>query len=503
MDTLKKISSSLEANRIHLLYGDSDYDLFILMLSFLCEDLVEHNQSCLITERSPEDIANSLSFIGANPKDLLMNNKLATLNFQPFVGEKIVSFNTHNRTVYELRSFLEPEFPGRVGIHTTFPFFSTNTPDDLLASLFFFREALGRLNSTVFLTYKLSGMHFDITILNQLKKISSTVINLKKDFDDVNYLSFDKAPNEALTHMKIVYLLRRGTGIIFADTKKAKIETNSFSEGKKILCYTRKYDLHKKISPLLNEISIFHELQVVNEQNEIIQMLLKEPYDLIMLMDNEYNDLQAIIKYLRNQKIFTPIIVMTKNLKRLGDRATLFQFGADELIMGNVRPGDVLVKIENLLAKSYISHTYFNTREYIKLNDIIEREKASSDNFDHRGILTYTAFINISTLILTKSKLQNESHMLLGIKFQLGSTPMLDYSEISRLFRKEDLVTIMPNGTILVLAGYLDVENVPKIQAKLDNRLGSTNTAFLDYAIAPSDGDTIEKLIAQVTEKNA
>ena len=147
--TVDGATKGLEDGRKYFLYGDSQFDLLAMVVTFLATGLRYKQRVALLTSEPPENVEQVARFLGMDVEKDIRRDQFVILQCKPFFGEKLVQLGGARRMTQELRFLLGSPMPQRIGVFPAGSLLSQSTPEQLMQSTRMLCEALEMIPSTV------------------------------------------------------------------------------------------------------------------------------------------------------------------------------------------------------------------------------------------------------------------------------------------------------------------------------------------------------------------
>lgn len=536
IDNLDTGIGPLDEGRIYLLHGAGvdEIDISLFSLCFASAGADHQSRSTFLSDRDQGGLLELGRTLGLDLRTLLGSEALTALRYRPFVGEKIVSLKSSGRIVYEFKNFLKSPFPERIAICPLQPFLTSNTPDELMESLYYLKEALGRLQTTVLIGYPERDTRQDVMVLEQLRKIAHGVFRVSAEVDGSRTLRVDKGWKAGQQGRRFYYSLRRGKGIsvIAPDGSYDGGEVRDEADGGRVLVLSPPSDNE---SALAKELGELYEVDEVHSEDLAAQRLFSGRYGILLLNGGDRGETLRFLKYLRLQDVSVAIIVLTEPLKRAAERSDILRFGADAIVYQPVHLEDVMVHVNDLFAKYHVRPTYHQNKEFIRVREkIAEAVETSLERDSVTGLWSVSSFLSIGNLILSEAELLTKRKLLVGFRLKEveGSPPARVARVFADVLRREDPVALLPSGLFLLLVDPSGSDTARDIAMKIEAGLHAaglkkaaagpagksapgSKTAEPDKASAtryrlrsasvmhPTDGGSIEELLDRLGRKLA
>jgi DNA-binding response OmpR family regulator/KaiC/GvpD/RAD55 family RecA-like ATPase len=506
IDSLDAALGDLEDGRVYLLRGNDEFDLQLFAMAFATAGAEGRSRSGMITDRDGEGLEDVGRTLGLDVRALVNGEKLAVLRYQPFVGEKVVSLKSSGRIIYELKNLFLNPFPERLAICPVQPFLTFSNPDELIESQYYLKEAVGRLQTTVLLTYLERDSRQDPYVLNQLEKISHGTFHLRQEPDGSRSFRVEKAWGGTQSGRKFYYSVRKGRGIMAVPAAGGASDGALAAEtANRVLVVTPD---EARRQAMTSDLQGLYKVDTVAGDDEATQRLFTGAYGALIYHDLRVEKVLAFLKYLRMQDVSLPVLVLTSPLKRASERATVLLYGADEVLYEPAHISDVLVVLGNVFQRHQIRPTFFQSKEFIRIRErIADLVRSSLEKDPETGLWSVPSFLQLGNLMLTEAHLLNQPKLLAAFRVKGfdGVPPRKIIQLLRKQVREEDPLTLLPSGNFLMLMDSAGGDTVADIGAKITEGLEAALNERMELrrtaVVFPRDGASIEELLDRLGKK--
>jgi DNA-binding response OmpR family regulator len=502
--TVDSALKGLEDGRKYFLYGDSQFDLLAMVVTFLATGLRLKQRVALLTAEPPNNIEQVGRFLGLDVEKEIRREQFVILQCKPFFGEKLVQLGGARRMAQELRFLLGSPLPQRIGVFPVASLLSQATPEQLMQSTRMVCEALETMPATVMASEvsRTAGGE-ELYVVAEMRRRFDGTFRAGTGPDGTRQLILEKDWAERERAMRWVYFIQRGLGVQAVETEEEERKTQQrAAEGRRLLVVA---DDEPEILRLKQEMEPLFTLDVVRGETEAMSHILGPSCSLVLVLLGNFERGIAFCRYMRSQRVHLPIVLVGDQKRRAAERAAILLQGVDDFISRPYSTIELMSRVSSILRRTSIGFPLEEIAEYIGVQKRLwQRLKKLKKVDPDTGLATYQFFLSALEHELFKAKMAGYPCALVALKAEGGDEAFDATRNLLReQLRTDDLATLLPNDAFLLFLGQGGTPEARQFVSRLatvaGEKLGQTLT-HLRYAVAayPRDGADAETLV-QVT----
>ena len=484
------------------MYGDSQFDLLAMVVTFLLTGLRHKQRVALLTSEEPENIEQVARFLGMDIEKDVRRDQFVILQCKPFFGEKMVQLGGARRMSQEMRYLLGTPLPQRIGVFPVGSLFSQSTPEQLMQSTRMVCEALEMIPSTVMVgePARTSGGE-ELYVVAELRRRMDGTFRAGVGPDGTRQLALEKDWIERERGMRWVYFIQRSAGVQAvesADEEQGRDSTGS--EGRNILLVA---DDEEEIERLQDEMEPLFNLSVARGETEAMSHVLGPSCGLVLVAMQNSERAMAFCRYMRSQRIHLPIVLLGSQKRRAAERASVLLQGVDDFIPRPYSTIELMSRISSIMRRTALGFPLEEIAEYIGVQKRLWQKLKKLKKLDpETGMATYQFFSSALEHELFKAKMAGYPCCLVALK-AIGAEDAFETSRelLREQLRTSDLVTLLPNDTFLMFLGQGGAFEAKQFVARLSQVVTAQKlkdkVRAIDYAVVsyPKDGSDGDGLI--------
>jgi CheY-like chemotaxis protein/GGDEF domain-containing protein len=501
--TIDTALRGLDEGRKFFLYGDSQFDLLAMVMTFLLTGLRYKQRVALLTSESPDNVQQVARFLGMDVDKDVRKEQFIILQCKPFFGEKLVQLGGARRMSHEMRYLLGSPLPQRVGVFPVGSLLSQSTPEQLMQSTKMVCEALEAIPSTIMAaeTTRAAGGE-ELYLVAEMRRRMDGTFRAGTGPDGTRQLVLEKDWAERERGMRWVYFIQRSVGVqaVEGEAEEQKKEAGK-SEGRAILVVA---DDEEEISRLRSEMEPLFSLEIARGETEAMSHVLSPACGLVLVALQNHDRASSFCSYMRSQRIHLPIVLIGAQRRRAAERAAILLQGVDDFIPRPYSTIELMSRISSILRRTSLGFPLEEIAEYIGVQKRLWQKLKKIKKIDPQtGLTSYQFFSSAIEHELFKAKMAGYPCSLAVLQASGGD----DAFEVTREFlrqqlRESDLVTLLPNDTFLVFLGQGGTTEAEGFIARLIQIAGPVvrekvrgfKYASVAYPKDGSDGDSLIRI---------
>ncbi len=490
----------LEEGRKYFLYGDSQFDLLAMIVTFLITGLRHKQRVAFLTSEEPENVEQVARFLGMDLEKDIRRDQIVILQCKPFFGEKLVQLGGARRMSQEMRYLLGSPLPQRIGVFPAGSLLSQSTPEQLMQSTRMVCEALEMIPSTVMVAEpaKTAGGE-ELYVVAEMRRRLDGTFRAGIGPDGTRQLTLEKDWLERERGMRWVYFIQRSVGVQAVETDEEEFSRDSSGqEGRNLLLVA---DDEEEIVRLKQEMEPLFALDVARGETEAMSHVLGPSCGLVLVALQNNERAMAFCRYMRSQRIHLPIVLVSSQKRRAAERASILLQGVDDFIPRPYSTIELMSRISSIMRRTSLGFPLEEIAEYIGVQKRLWQKLKKLKRMDpETGLASYQFFSSALEHELFKAKMAGYPCSLVALKAAGGDDAFDIARELLReQLRAEDLITLLPNDTFLIFLGQGGafearqfVSRLVQVAGeKIQGRVSSFAYAVVSYPRNGSDGDAL------------
>jgi len=490
----------LDEGRKYFLYGDAQFDLLAMVVTFLATGLRYKQRVALLTSEPPASVEQTAKFLGLDIEKDIRRDQFVILQCKPFFGEKLVQLGGARRMTQEMRFLLGSPMPQRIGVFPAGSLLSQSTPEQLMQSTRMVCEALEMVPSTVMAAEKARAAGGEeLYIVAEMRRRFDGTFGVGVGPDGTRQLNLEKDWVERDRSLRWVYFIQRSLGVQAVESEdEDRARQVAASEGRNILLVS---DEEEEIVRLKNEVEPLFSLAVVRGETEAMSHVLGPSCGLVLVALQNSERAMAFCRYMRSQRIHLPIVLIGDQKRRASERAAILLQGVDDFIPRPYSTIELMSRIASIMRRTSLAFPLEEIAEYIGVQKRLWQKLKKLKKLDpDTGLATYQFFLSALEHELFKAKMAGYPCAIAAIcaegddeSYETTRELLLDQ------LRTDDLVTLLPNDTFLLFLGQGGVQHARQFferlaevaRSKLTRHVKAFSYSVAAYPRDGSDGDTL------------
>ncbi len=496
----------LEEGRKYFLYGDSQFDLLAMIITFLTTGLKYNQRAALLTSEAPVIVERVARFLGVNIKEDILKDRFIILQCKPFFGEKLVQIGDASRITLELNYLLGTPLPQRIGIFPIRSMVSQATSEQLMRSTKMICKSLEMIGSTVMAgEVSKKSDKGESYVVGEIRRRLDGTFRSWIGPDRIRQLALEKDWSEQGRGLRWIYFIKRKLGVHAIGSHGERLQALMNPELQRILLVA---DREEEISRLKQEVEPLFTLEVAHNETEAMSCLVKLSSGLILIALSNSEQAMSFCLYIRKQLIPLPIILISEHEQSAVVRAGILFHGVDDFIQGPYSTLELISRITSILRRSSLIYPMEEIAEYLDMQKHLKHEfKKFRQQETDNALFGYQLFSSALEKELFIAKMARFPCALVALKTEGGD----DELESARLLLQsqlgtDHLATLLPNDIFFVflgLGGAAEARMFAKkliaaADSRIENPLGRLSYAVITY---PGDGTEADALIQAASNK--
>lgn len=507
--TIDTALKGLEEGRKYFVYGDAQFDLLAMIVTFLATGLRYKQRVALLTSESPANVEQVARFLGLDIDKDIRRDQFVILQCKPFFGEKLVQLGGARRMSQEMRFLLGSPLPQRIGVFPLGSLLSQSTPEQLMQSTRMVSEALELIPSTVMAaeTARATGGE-ELYVVAEMRRRFDGTFRGGMGPDGTRQLVLEKDWVERSRTMRWVYFIQRSQGVQAVEAEEEERRTEvSRSEGRNILLVA---DDDEEVSRLKESVEPLFNLSVAKGETDAMSHVLGPSVGLVLVAMQNNERAMAFCRYMRSQRIHLPIVLIGSQKRRAAERAAILLQGVDDFIPRPYSPIELMSRISAILRRTSVGFPLDEIAEYIGVQKRLWQKLRKLKKLDpDTGLATYQFFLSALEHELFKAKMAGYPCAVVALQAQGDDEAFESTRELlKQQLRSEDLATLLPNDTMMVFLGQGGAQEAQQFMLRLADVGRSAITEHVkrfafSTACYPRDGQDSDALIRATTARLA
>lgn len=340
----------LVPRRTYVLTGAPGTGKTIACLQFLGAAFDAGESAVLLTTDDPTDLIAQGQYLGIDLERRLAEERLVLLRFQLDFTRRFARAPAPEIAFDELRQLVGDGRPTRVVIDSLAPFLEASTASGAsIRALVAFLDSLG---ATSLVTYAadLAGLYD--RRLEPLVQRAAAIVHFTCDRDRGNRMELRKVRFAVQSTAPASFTIEAGAGIVGVDSSQRRRSGDISAENaRKILVIDTDRTLPDDVlAALRTRFDVSVRSTVASAFGELAAAVGAV---LLEVRRDTVNDALTLVRELRRAGSSAPIVLCTRFTLRADDRARALRAGADEFIVGDLHPSEMIARLQTTIARGH------------------------------------------------------------------------------------------------------------------------------------------------------